>query len=133
MKHGLIADYGVAIFPYPLLASDMCAFIVHFPQEKAMAKFSGTLSNKPFIINYGKIIGQNSLLMHSYTPKKEFPNLIHSLNKMVRENLITDFFYVNLDITSFKRQTISYEFFKDKSWSFDYKERLKRLTEITRK
>lgn len=132
MEHGLIADYEIAIFPYPLLVSDLCSFVVHFQNEEALAKFSGTLSNKPFIINYGKIIGRNSLLMHSYTPKTEFPNFINALNSLVKRNLITDFFYVNLDIPSFKRQTVSYEFFRDKSWTFNYKAKLKRLAEIIR-
>jgi len=132
MKHGLITDYEIAIFPYPLLVSDMCSFIVHFQNEEALAKFSNTLSNKPFIKNYGKIIGRNSLLMHSYTPKTEFPNFIKTLNSLVKRNIITDFFYVNLDIPSFKRQTLSYEFFKDNSWTFNYKEKLEKLTEIIR-
>jgi len=39
---------------------------------------------------------------------------------------------VNLNIPSFKRQTVSYEFFKDNSWTFNYKEKLKKLTEIIR-
>jgi len=132
MKHGLINDYEIAIFPYPLMVSDMCSFIVHFQNEKALAKFSNTLSDKPFIINYGKIIGRNSLLMNSYTPRTEFPNLINALNSLVKRDLITDFFYVNLDIASFKRQTVSYEFFRDKSWAFNYNEKLKRLVEIMR-
>jgi len=130
MRHGLIADYEVAILPYPLLVSDMCSFIINFENEEALAKFSNTLSNKHFIVNYGKIIGQNSLLMHSYTPRTEFPNFINALNSLVKRNLITDFFYVNLDISSFKRQTVSYEFFRNKSWTFNYKEKLKRLAEI---
>ncbi len=133
MKHGLLADYRVAVFPYPLLVSDMCSFIIHFENEKTLAKFSNTLSRKPFIINYGKIIGRNSLLMHSYTPKTEFPNFIDALNSLVKRNLIADFFYVNLDIPSFKRRTVSYELFKDRSWTFNHKENLKRLKEITSK
>ena len=75
--------------------------------------------------------------MHSYTPKTEFPNFVNALNSLVKGNLITDFFYVNLDIASFKRQTVSYEFFRDKSWTFNYKEKLnkeklKKLAEIMR-
>ncbi len=130
MKRGLIADYEIAIFPYPLLVSDMCSFIVHFQNEEALAKFSNTLSNKPFILNYGKITGRNSLLMHSYIPRKEFLNFINALNSLVKRNLITDFFYVNLDIPSFKRQTVSYEFFTDKYWTFNYTEKIERLAEI---
>lgn len=132
MKHGLIADYQIAVFPYPLLVSDVCSLIVHFRNEAALAKFSNTLSNIPFILSYGRIIGRNSLLIHSYTPKTEFPNLINSLNSLAKSNLITDFSHVNLEIPSFSRQTVSYEFFKDKSWTFDYEERLKRLSEMMR-
>jgi DNA-binding Lrp family transcriptional regulator len=130
VKNGLIADYEIAIFPYPLLVSDMCSFIVHFQNEGALAKFSNTLSNKPFILNYGRIIGQNSLLMHSYTPKTEFPNFIKALNNLVKRKLVTDFLYVNLDIPSFKRQTVSYELFENKSWAFNYEEKLQKLAKI---
>jgi DNA-binding Lrp family transcriptional regulator len=130
MEHGLIADYEIAIFPYPLLVSDMCGVIVHFRNEEALAKFSNTLSNKPFILNYGKIIGRNSLLMHTYTPKTEFPNFISALNSLIKRKLVSDFFYVNLNIATFRRKTISYESFKDKSWTFNYEEKLEKLTEI---
>jgi DNA-binding Lrp family transcriptional regulator len=130
MKHGLVADYEIAILPYPLLVSDMCSFVVHFENDKALVKFSNTLSNKPFILNYGKIIGRNSLLMHSYTPRTEVPNFINTMNIMVKRNLVTDFFYVNFDVSSFKRQTVSNEFYKDRYWTFDSEEKRKRLSEI---
>jgi len=130
LKRGLIVDYQIAIFPYPLLVSDMCSFVVHFRNEEALAKFSNTLSTKPFILSYARIINQNSLLLHSYTPKTEFPNLINVLNGLAKSNLINDFFYVNLDISSFTRQTVSYEFFRDKAWTYNHKEKLKRLAKI---
>jgi DNA-binding Lrp family transcriptional regulator len=130
MKHDLIADYEIAILPYPLLVSDMCSFVVHFESDKALVKFSNTLSNKPFILNYGKIIGRNSLLMHTYTPRTEVPNFVNTLNGMIKRNLVTNFFYVNFDVSSFKRQTLSNEFYKDRSWTFDSKEKRKRLSEI---
>jgi len=133
MKHGLVADYEIAILPYPLLVSDMCSFVVHFENDKTLAKFSNTLSNKPFILNYGKIICRNSLLIHSYTPRTEVPSFINTLNSMVKRNLVTDFFYVNFDVSSFKRQTVSNEFYKDRSWTFDSKEKRKRLSEIMSK
>jgi DNA-binding Lrp family transcriptional regulator len=133
MKHDLVADYEIAILPYPLLVSDMCSFVVHLQNDKALAKFSNTLSNKPFILNYGKIIGRNSLLMHTYTPRTEVPNFINTLNSMIKRSLVTDFFYVNFDVSSFKRQTVSNEFYKDRSWTFDFKEKRKRLSEIVSK
>lgn len=130
IERSLITDYEIAIFPYPLLVSDMCSFVIHFENESTLAKFSNTLLNKPFIINYGKIIGQNSLLLHSYTPKTEFPNLINALNSLVKRKIIADFFYVNLNVTSFQRQTVAYESFRNKSWVFNYVEKLRKLEEI---
>ncbi len=132
-KHGLIADYEIAILPYPLLVSDMCSVIVHFQNDRALAKFSNTLSNKPFITNYGKIMSRNSLLLHSYTPRTEVPNFINALNSMVKEDLVTDFFYVNMDVSSFKRQTVSSEFCRNKSWVFDLTEKRRSLSEIMSK
>jgi DNA-binding Lrp family transcriptional regulator len=133
VKQGLIRDYEIAIFPYPLLVSDLCSFIIHFENGEALAKFSNTLSDKPFILSYGKIIGRDSLLLHSYTPKTEFPNFIGALNSLVRKNLLKDFFYVSLNITAFERKTICYESFHSESWTFNYEEKVKQLAKIMRK
>ncbi len=132
VERGLISDYQIAIFPYPILVSDMASFVLHFRNQEALAKFTNTLPNKPFILSYGKIISQNSLVMHSYTPKTEFPHLIKVLDSLVESNIIADFFHVNLDIPSFARQTVSYEFFRNESWVFNYDGKLRRLAEIAR-
>ncbi len=132
-KHDLVADYEIAILPYPLLVSDMCSVIVNFQNDRVLAKFSNTLSNKPFIFNYGKVVGRDSLLLHSYTPRTEVPSFLNALNSMVRKNLVADFFYVNFDVSSFKRQTVSSEFYEDGSWTFDLTEKRRSLSEIMRK
>ncbi len=132
-KHGLVADYEIAILPYPLLVSDMCGVIVNFQNDRALARFSNTLSNKPFILSYGKIMGRSSLLLHSYAPRTEISNFVNALNSMVKEDLVADFLYVNFDVSSFKRQTVSSEFYKNESWVFDLAEKRKTLSEIMSK
>jgi len=130
LKRKLIAEYEVAIFPYPLQASDLCTFVFDFASEAAMAKFVNTLANKPFALNFGRVIGKNSLLVHSYIPKIEFSNFVGSLNQLAFEGIIQDFFYVSIDALSFKRQTVSYEYFHDGKWTYDQGERIEKLIKM---
>jgi len=129
----LLNDYEVATLPYPLPTSDMCCFIIDFENEEKLAKFANSLQNKPFTLNYGKTIRQLSLVVHTYTPKTEFSKLIDSMNRLTEKKLTRSFLYVTLDVASFRRQTISYEFFKENKWTYDYDKKLERLTEITGK
>ncbi|MDH5266792.1 MAG: AsnC family transcriptional regulator [Candidatus Bathyarchaeota archaeon] len=128
---GLLTDYEVATLPYPLPTSEMCGFKIDFENEEKLAKFTNSLQNKPFIFNYGKAIGQHSLVVHAYIPKTEFSKLIDLMNRLTEKKLITGFLYVTFDVASFKRQTISYEFFKENKWTYDYKKKLERLKEVT--
>ena len=129
----LITDYQVARLRYPLPTSDMCCFIVDFENEDKLAKFVNSLQDKPFVFAYGKVLGKHSIVVHTYTPKTEFSKLIDSMNRLTENKLIKSFLYVILDVASFKRQTISYEFFKDNRWTYDYEKKLERLREVTSK
>jgi len=129
----LLTDYEVATLPYPLPTSDMCGFIIDFENEEKLAKFVNSLQDKPFIFSYGKAIGRHSLVVHIYIPKTEFSKLIDSMNRLTEKKLITGFLYVTFDAASFRRQTISYEFFKENKWTYDYEKKLARLKDVTRK
>ncbi len=131
VKRNLIEEYEVAILPYPLQVSDMCAFVLDFANQRYLAKFVNSLMDKPFALNYAKVIQKNSLLVHFYLPKTEFSNFMMSLNRLTTKEIIQDFFYVSIDVPSFKRQTVSYEYFHDGKWIYKHDERMKRLMEIT--
>lgn len=115
-KRNLITQYEIAIFPYPLQSSDLCAFVFNFPNESALARFANSLSGKPFVVSYAKLIGGNSLIAHVYVPKTEFPKFMGSLERLTMEEIIRDFFYVYIYIPTFKRQTVSYEYFHECEW-----------------
>lgn len=127
VKRELVADYEVSIFPYPPQVSDMCSFVIDFENEKGLTKFSNTLHDKPFVLNFAKVIEQNSLMVHTYIPKLEFPHFIESLSHLTRENIISNFFYVTLDILSYKRQTVAYELFKGDTWSYNLRDSIEKL------
>ena len=129
----LLTHYEVAILPYPFLTSNWCSFIIDFANEEKLAKFANSLKNKPFIRTYGKAIGQHSLVVHTYTPKTEFSRFMNSMNRLAEKKLTESFLYVTLDVSSYKRQTISYEFFRENKWTYNYKKKLETLKEVTEK
>ena len=57
-------------------------------------------------------------------------NFIKWLNRCFIERLIADFWYVTMDQSACKRQTISYELFEDGKWLYDSSEHIKRLHRI---
>ena len=130
LKRKLIAEYEVAIFPYPLEISDLCAFVFDFPDQRSMAKFANSLVDKPFVVSHAKVIGKNSLVVHPYIPKVEFSNFVELLNQLTVKGIIEGFSYVSLDVASFKRQTVSYEFFQKGSWLYNSPEAVEKLTKI---
>lgn len=130
LKRNLVTEYEVAIFPYPLQVSDLCSFVLDFTDERALAQFANSLVNKPFVMSHAKVLERNALVVHFYIPKVEFPNFVELLNRLSMKEIIEDFFYVSLDVTSFKRQTVSYEFFRDGKWTYDAAESAEKLTRI---
>jgi DNA-binding Lrp family transcriptional regulator len=130
LKRELLSGYEVAVFPYPLQVSDLCAFVVDFPNQSALGRFANSLRGKSFVISHAKVIGSNSLLIHFYVPKTEFTNLLSSLNRLTVKGIVQSFFYVFIDLSSFKRQTISYELFKNGAWEYSLEEKIKKLNKI---
>jgi len=53
------------------------------------------------------------------------------MNRLTEKRLIQDFLYVNLDVASFKRQTMSYEFFREDKWTYAHNKKLEALNTIT--
>jgi serine protease inhibitor len=120
IKRRLISDYEISILPYPHQSSEMSSFVIEFKDKNALAKFANSLSNKPFILNYTKVIGQSKLIVHFYIPKIEFSNLVDSINSLIEMRIVERFFHVALDISSYKRQTVSYEFFEKNKWTYNH-------------
>ncbi len=130
IKRGLIADYEISILPYPHQSSELSSFVIEFKDKSALAKFANSVSNKPFILNYTKVIGQSKLIVHFYIPKIEFPNLVDSINSLIEMHIVERFFHVVLDISSYKRQTVSYEFFEENKWTYEHESILNNLKKV---
>ena len=130
VERELIIGHIIGVFPYPYELSDMCTFVIEFEDEKALAKFTNCLDDKPFILNYSKVIGQPSIIANTYTPKFEFLSLIESLHTLTELHLIKNFFNVTLNITQCKDNSLPCELFKDGAWTYNQKKNLERLKRI---
>lgn len=130
IERDIITDHSIAIFPYPYKISMVSTFIIEFEDEKALAKFTNCLDDKPFMLSYAKIIGQNSLVANTYITKEEFLNFIESLNHLAGMNLIKRFYHVTLTLKPHRRGGVSYKFFKNGTWHYDRKENFERLRKI---
>jgi len=127
IERNLIVDHMIHFYPYPYQICDVCTFIIEFVDEQALAKFSNSLGNKPFILSYAKVLGENTLITNTYIPKAEFPEFINSLNLLAEMHLIKNFFHVVLTLIPHKRGGVPHESFKDGTWKCDIEKSNKRL------
>jgi len=126
---GLIEGYRVLLPHFEALSDSYC-FRFNFHNEKNMAKFALSVKDKPFVRSIGKIFGKPALFIQIYIPRKEFRGFTDSLSKLIRNDLMKSYDYAIEDPSRNQAQTISYEFFKDKSWIYDHKKHMKRLHEL---
>ena len=130
VDRNLIVDHMTHFYPYPYQICDACTFIIEFAGEQALAKFTNSLGNKPFIHSFAKVLGENTLIINTYIPKAEFPKFIDSLNRLAEMHLIKNFFHLVLTLIPHKRGGIPYEFFKDGTWRCNVDKSIKKLREM---
>jgi DNA-binding Lrp family transcriptional regulator len=129
---GLIESFEVSAFHFGR-ASDFCFFIFSFDNYEKLAKFASSLLDKPFAKTLGKILGKNALYGYIYLPRSEFRNFLKALSKLVKTGFLESYRYVIQDFENSSRQTISYEYFKNGSWTYDHKEHMESLQNMVRK
>jgi len=132
IRRQLVAGYNVDIYPFPIEISELYNFILDFTDPKTLAKFVNASNEKPFMVSYAKAIDSNTLITNIYIERKEFPNLNDTLNQLHSQNIIRKFSYITLEPTAYHRQTISYEHFENGKWSYDSKEKMRKLQQVTR-
>lgn len=130
VERELIIGHIIGISPYPHELSDACTFVIEFEDKRALAKFTNCLDDKPFIINYSKVIGQPFVIANICTPRFEFLNLIESLDTLTELHLIKNFFNVTLNMIQYKDNPLPCELFKDGAWVYNPEENLERLKRI---
>lgn len=129
-EQDLIESFEVS-FPYfEKNASDQFVFIFEFDNSELFTRFASSLLDKPFARGLSKVIGKNALIAHMYLPRIEFRKFVDTLSKLIRAGLLTKYSYVIQDLAKDSRQTISYEYFENKKWTYDHKKHIRNLENL---
>jgi DNA-binding Lrp family transcriptional regulator len=129
----LIESFDITFMHFDPTVSDVFYFVFRFDSHEKLAKFANSLLDKPFVFGVGKFLGQNSLIAHLYLPRNEFRNFVEALSQLARKRFLQSYDYVILDLDKAMRQTIPYEFFKDRRWIYDHEKHVKNLKRLVQK
>jgi len=124
---GMFESYQVIADHYKNLFPESYFFQFFFDSHEKLTKFASSLMYKPFARSMGKEYGKNRLFVQIYLPKEQLRNFLDAVSKLVISELLDTYDYIIQDLTSTERQTISYEYFKDKKWEYDSKKYMQRL------
>jgi len=132
LKKRLIETFQIGILPFDRTLSDMFFFVFKFGNYEKLAKFALSLLDKPFVGLVGKILGENGLVAQAYLPRLEFRNFVESLSKLARADYLQSYDYIIQDLRPGKwsRETIPYQFFRDRAWIYNHDEHLRSLRDL---
>ncbi len=66
-------------------------------------------------------------------PKAEFRKFIDILSKLIKSGILQSYLYIIQDLNKTFRQTISYEYFEDRGWTYDHEKHLKSLEDLVKR
>ena len=126
----LLESFSILDFRFDLKDSDMFFFFFTFDSLEKLARFASSLLDKPFALGLGKVLGENTLIARIYLPKFEFRNFVDVLSKLIGMGLLQGYSYIIQDLRKAQRQTISYEYFKDRSWIYNHNKHIQNLKDL---
>ena len=132
IKRNLLEDYQISLYPFDRAVSDMFFFIFKFDSGEKLAKFATSLMDKPFVNSLGKILEENALIANLYMPKAEFRKFIEILSRLVKSGFLQSYLYVIQDLDRTLRQTISYEYFKNRGWIYEHEKYINSLQDLVK-
>jgi DNA-binding Lrp family transcriptional regulator len=133
VKRDLIEDFQIVVFPFDRGLSDMFYFVFKFDSGEKLARFATSLFDKPFAYTLGKILGENKLMANLRMPRTEFREFIDVLSRLVKSGFLQSYSYVIQDLNKTLRQTISYEYFRNKGWIYDHEKHIKSLQALAKR
>lgn len=130
IERGLIEGFHITALHFGRARSRFSFFLFRFNDWKTLAKFASSLLDKPFVWALGKILGEDFLYGYIYLPESEFRRFLAALSKLVRSGFLRSYRYAIQDLEASSRQTISYEYFQDRTWIYDHEKHLRQLNDL---
>lgn len=125
VEEGYVGDYVINVLPFSPEVSDLCEVRLDFANANFMKSSEEILSKTPFVISITPIKGLDSITVRIYIPRQETNNLLAFLSALTREDVLTAYYYLQLDPSTQQGQTFAYRFYDDVSgWHYDNREYL---------
>ncbi len=120
LEKGLVEDYIINILPFAPDISDLSEVRLDFKDETVMKNVETVLAELPFVLTYTPLKGLNSVTVRMYIPRIELNSLFTFLSESVRQNVLTNYSYLQLDPMAMQAQTFAYKDYTDGSgWTYD--------------
>lgn len=130
MGRGIISGFRPTILPYPRSQANAYTLFLKFHDRKSMENFANWLSSSFIAMSYAKVIGEDSLIVHSYLPMVEENKMHDFLFQMSEAGFLDDYYYMPIDTGSFKGWSIRSEKFDGEGWPMNQEVYLRGLREI---
>ncbi len=130
MGRGIVSGFRPTILPYPRNVANTYTVFLKFHNTQSMVNFADWLSTTFLAMNYVKVIGEDSLIAHTYIPTVEEIKMHDFLFQMFETGYIDDYYYVPIDVQTFKGWSIRPEKFDGEAWQLNQETYLGGLREI---
>lgn len=130
MGRGIVSGFRPTILPFPRNVANHYTMFLKFHNTQSMVNFADWLSTTFLAMNYAKVIGENSLIAHTYMPTVEENNMHNFLFQMSETGYLDDYYYVPIDVQTFKGWSVRPEKFDVDTWQLNQETYLHGLREI---
>lgn len=131
-RSGFIQEYVIDMLPFAPEISDLYEMVLDFKTEEGQSHGEKVLATLPIVRTLSRVEGSNAISVRMYLPRIETNNLLTMLSALSRTGTLSGFTYVLLDPMTISTQTLSYEFYEDKTgWQYDNEEYFERLRKVS--
>ncbi len=130
-EKGLIEDYIISILPFAPEISQLLEVRLDFRDEKLARQAEQALSEIPFVLTYSRIRGIDSITARIYIPRIEASNLLAFFSRLLREKILTNYSYLQLDPMTLLWSTFGYKDYNDGAgWFYDNRKYLQTIENL---
>ncbi len=130
MGRGIISGFRPTILPYPRSIANAYTLFLKLHDRRCLVNFAEWLSSSFIAMSYAKVIGEESLIVHTYLPMVEENKMHDFLFQMSETGYLEDYYYVPMDMGSYKGWSIRPEKFDGETWPLSHEVYLRGLREI---
>lgn len=130
-EKGLIEDYIISILPFAPEISQLLEVRLDFRDETLARQAEQALSELPFMLTYSRIKGIDSISARIYIPRIEANNLLALFSRLLREKIVTNYSYLQLDPMTLLWSTFGYKDYNDGAgWFYDNRKYLQTIENL---